>query len=224
MRTIHPVPLSEKFVASGLYRHYADDKPMGLVEHWSIHEQADGGKFIRVDVDGREHNGWSHLIEAYVGAESKQIERFDVHAYGPKGFNAKAAYTLEDGKVLVGRSVKAEPREYAELDMPDGGRLFPYSTLFYGWVSKSGEDVAVFNRPDAQEQRALKPDTVSHNVKLSNDVIDGKPARRVDMYLADWEDEVVTTVWLNAEGIPVRLQPQLDDMSVAIVLERYAHR
>lgn len=80
MRRLHVVGKQEKFVASGVYRVYADDEPTGLVEHWSIHEVGDGAQFIRVDIDGRDVDGGSTLMEALLNPDGA-FERVDRHDY-----------------------------------------------------------------------------------------------------------------------------------------------
>jgi len=139
MRYLHPVTLSERFVASGVYRlSDADGQIDRIVEYWSIHEMPDGAHFARVDVDGRDGgDGRSLLIEAWRSPlhEGGRIERFDVLASGAPGDavqQVRATYTRFDDHMEIGRTVGGEPRQYDELDLPAACIVFPAARVFVG--------------------------------------------------------------------------------------------
>ena len=136
MRYIHPVGVSEKFVASGIYRYYKNDEPTGLVEEWTVHEQPDGAWFIRVDKDGRFFDGRSELIETYRNPNG-QIERFDITAYGGKDDAVKqfkGTYTIENGYLYIGRTLNNGERIQSEMMLPDQYIVNPGGYLFFGWA------------------------------------------------------------------------------------------
>jgi hypothetical protein len=136
MRQLHPVSLHEKFVASGIYSHFRDNKPMRLLEHWSIHKQPDGAQIVRVDLDGRDYDGRSILIEAWCNPDQK-IERFDLNAYGTADDTikeVKANYLFFDHDVQIGRIINSDTRYQEEMTLPPDTIIYPQATLFMGHV------------------------------------------------------------------------------------------
>ncbi len=136
MRQLHPVSTHEKFVASGVYNHFRGEKQVGVVESWSINEQPGNGLIIRVDFDGRESDGRSLLIEAWLNA-SRCVERFDLHAYGSQQDvikQAKARYIIIDDRVQITRIVNGEIQPIEEMNADSGTHIFPGTALFRGFL------------------------------------------------------------------------------------------
>ena len=135
MRYLHPVGISEKFVASGKYVMYTDDAPGATIETWSIHALPDGAQLIRVDIDYRKHGGRSFLIEAWVNppdedadmltgaAIASSISRLDVSAFGKPGDKfqrGRATYLFDGDRVEIGRTLDKGERIYEEMPLlPD---------------------------------------------------------------------------------------------------------
>lgn len=138
MRSLHPVGIHEKFVASGIYTHQQGGLPTGTVEYWSVHELPDGAQLIRVDDDWREKDGSSILIEAWRSphTEGGKIERFDVHAFGGKSDPIKelrATFTFEGQTLDFGRTIDNGPREQMSMELPPEYIVSPKSLIFSGF-------------------------------------------------------------------------------------------
>lgn len=121
MRRLHAVGKHEKFVASGVYEFEQAGVKIGLTETWSIHEVG-GTQFIRVDQDGRAHDGRSILYEALRNPNG-QIERVDLRAYGNTQDTVKeiqASYTFFDDHVEYIRVFDRHARYDDDHTMPTG--------------------------------------------------------------------------------------------------------
>ena len=130
MRRLHTVGKHEKFVASGVYKHVELGVATGLREHWSIHDVG-GAQFIRVDVDGRDYDGRSILIET-LRNPAGQFERVDEHHYSPAAAKPqKISHTFFDDHVeLIG--LLDNQRIEETVMMPAGYGLFSHSWLLTG--------------------------------------------------------------------------------------------
>ena len=117
MRRLHVVGQHEKFVASGVYKVYAGDEPTGLIESWSIHEVGASAQFIRVDVDGRDFDGCSKLMEALLNPDGR-FERVDEQLYGAQAPDpVKTSYTFFDDRVEILRLEKNDQSE-STVELP----------------------------------------------------------------------------------------------------------
>jgi hypothetical protein len=136
MRQLHPVSTHEKFVASGVYTHFRGERQVGIVESWSINDQPGNGQIVRVDYDGREHDGRSILIEAWLNSQ-KRTERFDIQAYGSERDSikhAKARYLLMDGKVQITRAINGMIQPLEEMSADSSTIIYPGTALFEGFM------------------------------------------------------------------------------------------
>jgi hypothetical protein len=126
MRRLHAVGKQEVFVASGVYEFEQDGARIGLIEQWSIHEVG-GAQFIRVDQDGRDHDGRSILYEALRSPDS-QIERIDLRAYG-NGQDAfsemRGSYTFFEDHAEIIRVVNKRDRYDNYVEIPAGYIIQP---------------------------------------------------------------------------------------------------
>lgn len=162
MRRLHPVSLREKFIASGTYHFYdSSDVLLPYAEHWSVHEVGEGAEFIRVDHDGRAHNGSSILIEALRSPDGRVV-RFDLRAYGGEDDAvklARASYIAGDFSVQVQRFLDNAPGMQREEKPPYAHSLLIPSACF---LLASG-----------RYQEALRgekmPVFLSHNIHLLDD-------------------------------------------------------
>ena len=121
MRYLHPVQAHEKFVASGVYHFSKDDQALDKSEAWTIHEQPDGERFIRVDVDSRRAEGKSILVEALQGSDGR-LARLDIR-YENSQFEdgikyMQASYQVADERLQVGFNLNGGERQYLEVALP----------------------------------------------------------------------------------------------------------
>lgn len=133
MRQLHRVSTHERFLASGIYTYYHNDKPTGAVEQWSIHQQPDESQLIRVDRDARQPHNMSLLLEALRGS-SGQIERFDVYFMAGSAKPLKASYIFFDGYVTVGRTLQDGQRRDEQIVLPSNVVIYPLMRVFTGPV------------------------------------------------------------------------------------------
>lgn len=132
MRQIHPTSLHEKFVASGVYRRYTLNKLVAsATEYWSVYEQPDGSRIIRVDQDGRDVQERSLLTEVWVNPNGV-IERFDLFGYGSPRLNnevlfVKATYIFQEDAVSITRSENGVAKHHEEIPLPDHYAIIPSS-------------------------------------------------------------------------------------------------
>jgi hypothetical protein len=152
VRYLHPVSMSEVFVAGGVYHHEQPDGKLWVEESWTIHEFPDGAWMIRVDHDRRTSDGVSVLIEAWRSpiAEGAKIERFDISAFGTSQATVKHArctYSLMDDSVEVGRSLDGADRQYETLLFQKNGALYPGGHLFMGLAYFALEEVSEGSYP-----------------------------------------------------------------------------
>ena len=121
MRYLHPVQAHERFLASGIYRFYRDGELLRRTESWAIHSHPDGEKFVRVDVDAREEEGKSILVEALLNS-SDSLVRFDIRYENDRlegGIeHLQATYQLADERLQVGFSMNGDERKYIEVFVP----------------------------------------------------------------------------------------------------------
>lgn len=137
MRYLHPVQAHERFLASGAYRFSKDGERLRKSEAWTAHGHPDGETFLRVDMDAREEEGKSILLEALQSALG-EIVRFDVR-YENANFEGgvktlRATYQLMGGQLQVGFSMNGADRRYLELALPAGALMDIPLLIFRGRV------------------------------------------------------------------------------------------
>lgn len=137
MRVLHRVRRHESFIASGVYHCLEDDKPSGVVEHWSIHQLPDQSQIIRVDRDGRaDVLNHSLLLEALRSADG-YIERCDIrmyYAHEKMMREARATYNFIDEHVEIGRNIEAKERIDEIVALPPQTVIYPPVRIFAGSV------------------------------------------------------------------------------------------
>lgn len=102
MRVLHAVSMQETFVASGKYVYRRDGELLKGSEEFSIHEQPDGGKFIRIDYDWREMDGTSQLVEALTDASNALLFSRVVAQLQASSRTKRETYDFYPDKVLIG--------------------------------------------------------------------------------------------------------------------------
>ena len=152
MRYLHPVQAHERYLSSGSYRFHKDGERLRKNETWTVHGHPDGETFVRVDMDAREEEGKSILLEALQSVRG-EIVRFDVR-YENENFEGgvrtlRATYQLMSGRLQVGFSMNGAERLYAEVALPAGVLLDIPLLIFRGRVipamaNAGGSDVQIF--------------------------------------------------------------------------------
>ena len=121
MRYLHPVQAHERFLASGCYRFFKNGEPLRKTESWAIHTHPDGERFVRVDMDAREEEGKSILVEALLDS-SETLVRLDIRYENAKfegGIRElRATYQIADEQLQVGFNMNGEERKYVEAPLP----------------------------------------------------------------------------------------------------------
>jgi hypothetical protein len=245
MRQIHPTSLQEKFVASGTYTHYRDDKPSGLVEHWTIHELPDQSQLARVDWDGREdeiHRD-TILLEALYGAGSpgETLERLDIHAFGASAHEVKvvniktvkASYIFFEDHVQVIRVFDNQSPLIDELEWsPEWVVRAAGTRLLMGfaiarYAAQQGTKIETFYcEPSYQDDTAFEGyfcDEIvrfvaDEDLKVAGEVY---PARKYE-WLAPETLKPVSLVWLDEHNVLLRHKGLWVDDDVR--LTQYARR
>lgn len=234
MRHIHPVGVSETFVASGKYDHYINSKPTGTYETWSIHELPDGGRIIRVDMDGRAIDGRSTLIEAWTDPTTGDIQRFDVWAYGRNDDaiqQARASYNCFPDHVEVGRSLDKQERIYEEMPLPEGYIAYPGALIFLGFAvvktaAARGKRPILTYDPQLDDTTALRAETYNQSATMIGEEtlqLGNKTyaARRFER-LFPFYDVLLPHLWIDAHD--TLLQHDAPQSSSYSVLTNYARR
>jgi hypothetical protein len=219
MRRLHVVGQHEKFVASGVYRVLAGDEPTGLVEHWSIHEVGDGAQFIRVDIDGREFDGGSTLMEALLNPDG-HFERVDEHLYeGQSHDPIKTSYTFFDNRVEILRTVKNDLYEKA-VELPSGYGAIVESQVLTGFAVvlavRNEDETPMFSLRHSNAEinwtiHAIKPQYVGQKIM-------GVSKQEVSVTGYRWGNEI--TIWQDQHGVTV----SADTAESKTVLTQYARR
>ncbi|MEO0565633.1 MAG: hypothetical protein AAF125_26230, partial [Chloroflexota bacterium] len=232
MRHLHPIAAHEVLVASGTYRHFNNNEPTGLLEHWAIHELPDGAWFIRVDRDGRAFDGRSEFIEAWRSPvpDGGLVERFDVVGSGAPSDDprqGRATFTLEGNHVHIGRTIGRDERQQETVEVPSGTLLQPGTYVCFGLIMP----MLVENAPQPMFWRtglhvpndaALTGSVTYPSITFYRDEgleVDGRE-RETKRYMSRAGDATWHYYWLDANNTFLRHEG--GDMVVQ--LERYSHR
>ncbi|MCY4062314.1 MAG: hypothetical protein OXG53_08095 [Chloroflexi bacterium] len=121
MRYLHAIQPHERFLASGCYRFAKNGQKLAKTESWAIHGHPDGEKFVRVDMDARQEEGKSILVEALLDISSVLV-RIDVR-YENDQFvggisHLRATYQRADERLQIGYSLNGDERKYVEVALP----------------------------------------------------------------------------------------------------------
>lgn len=121
MRYLHPVQAHETFVASGEYRFVKDGLALDKTEAWVMHKHADGGRFIRVDVDARRAEGKSILLEALKDSDGSLLRldlRYENAQFEGGVKDLRASYQLAESVLRIGYNMNGAGRQYTEIELP----------------------------------------------------------------------------------------------------------
>lgn len=221
MRYLHPVGISDAFVASGTYIKKKD----GVIvpewqEEWSIHRQPDQATVIRVDIsDHAQH--LSLIAEAWISPpqEGQHIERVDISAFSNVKSpirHVRATYTFTSNQVNITSTLDGEPH-YAETTVPDQTLPHIESTFFIGHTTSAilainetaavitiAADILALGQKPIHEQWSILSDA-AHSLEIGNRVY---PARKIDLLR---DDPPHSTVFIDNDGTLLKLQSPAED-------------
>ena len=219
MRRLHVVGKHEKFVASGVYKVYAGDQPTGLIEYWSIHEVGDGAQFVRVDVDGRDFDGNSTLLEALLNPDG-HFERVDAHSYDTGASHpAKVSFTFFADRVEILQTVENDVREMA-VDLPLGYHPVIDSRLLTGLAIANPDlhDVTTSYFLPVLKKPVLTWTIVDIELQALGDREIQVAGRDIAVSGYGWDSDM--TVWIDRDGVAV----QIETLSENALLTQYGRR
>lgn len=233
MRTIHPVGVSERFIASGTYLRQRDDSTeRGWSQIWAIHEQPDGAQKIRVDGDERESTGRSTLIEAWVSPpeEGGQIDRIDFNVFGGPQDTVKhvrATFSFFADHAEISRKFGAGEHTYEEVPLEPGmlraASALPFIGLVVAQIVKQDAPaVVIANKTALDSEAALSANVEAWRAELIEETTlqlgtKSYPARLIEFTAGDTPP---SRVWLDAHDTPLRLELSGNDQT--IILADYA--
>ncbi|MCU0476189.1 MAG: hypothetical protein MUC99_08795 [Anaerolineae bacterium] len=140
MRVLHAVTQQERFIASGTYQHHRDGALLSGQEQFSVHQQADGGLFIRIDDDWREVYHTSQLIEALTDPTGAVVFS-RVVAQLQRGTTVKReTYDFYPDKVYIGLTGEGGARQDHEQALPLGYVPLFGKTSLLGWALAAWPD------------------------------------------------------------------------------------
>ena len=219
MRRLHVVGKHEKFVASGVYKVYAGDQPTGLIERWSIHEVGDGAQFVRVDVDGRDFDGNSTLLEALLNPDGR-FERVDAHSYDAAASHpAKVSFTFFVDRVEILQATENDVREMV-VNLPLGYRAVIDSRLLTGLAiaSLDRHEVSTPYFLPVLEKSVLIWTIVDIKLQALGHREIQVAGRGIEVSGYGWGSDM--TVWLDRDGVAI----QIETLSENALLTQYGRR
>lgn len=158
MRVLHAVSQQETFVASGKYIYRRDGEQLKGSETFSIHQQPDGGQFIRIDYDWREMDGTSQLVEALTDPTGGVLYSRVVAQLQASSRTKRETYDFYPEKVLVGVTGGGGKRVDLEQSMPLGYIPLFLKTALLGFSIQrwpSGGTATIFGGYRDDQERPL---------------------------------------------------------------------
>jgi hypothetical protein len=239
MRALHQVRPHETFVASGVYYYFEDEKPSGMVEHWSIYQLPDQSQIVRVDRDGRDSpSKTSLLIETLRSADGK-IERCDIRFYYPnsekKMQEARATYNFTDEHVEIGRILGSHERIDEVVKLPLQTVIYLLAHILTGDVIKrlaarENEKGFVFlpriaDLNDSQLLGGLVEERSAHFLGDETIDINGKVYATHHYQFIGGNYQESSSFWLDDHDVLVRYRYQSSDQHIwTTILKQYARR
>lgn len=230
MRYLHPVQVHEKFVGCGEYRFVKDGRTLDKTEAWAIHEHADGGRFIRVDVDARRLEGRLILAEALLGPDGA-LTRLDVRYENARSTGGikhlRASYQLAGLTLQVGYNMNGAERQYSEVTLPPNVLLDIPLLIFRGEVIHALAGQGATARPiyvPMFEHAPLFPGSLSKvaaAVDFAGDdtLMQGKRPIPVKRYT--YRDRAAV-YWIDRHGIVVKRVNAYKQQEIVVKVSNYA--
>lgn len=135
MRTIHPVAVHEKFIASGTYLFYEHDTLLDQYEQWSIHELPDGSQFVRVDVESRLDEVPVYTLTETLLTGTGKVERCEIHEFrqdAGKLEKTRVNFAVYQGYLQRSFRIDQQPAVLEEITLADHTIIFPAPFVFWG--------------------------------------------------------------------------------------------
>src|SRR5688572_9147324 len=134
MRYLHPVAVSEKFIARGIYRFYNGDDLLPYSEAWTRHKVAGGGILTRID---RQMLGMTTLAEV-LEDEVGQFERLHVREWNvssPLAYRTlRANYIFFKDYVQISRQFDEGEAQQDEIHFSPDTTILGMPFTVYGSV------------------------------------------------------------------------------------------
>lgn len=197
---IHELPYERPLLA-GWLRYERDGRPTGAVESWRLTDAVDGYRFLRVDLDAREApSGRSWLFHATLNPAGFP-EQVKVRFWGD-GLTVGSAVVRQGNEWIAARDVNDKAYE----DVARGPAFwFPSGAGLALLARHDGETAGVtLGPPDGAAPLALVETPVViywgglEAAELGNELLNLRPLS------VAWPGNR-RTVWLDAEGRPLRL-------------------
>ncbi|MDX1995690.1 MAG: hypothetical protein SF029_25125 [bacterium] len=232
MRTLNPVGIRERFVASGVYEITLDGVPSPAREEWSIHELEDQALLVRVDHDWVEAGGSLTLTEALFlpTAQGLRLLRLNQKVFADRlnQHTRKQSCVLQSGEariVLVGRDAKsdynlayvlpvnAEHPVYTQTDS-----ILLTGLLVDGIMTADEAHRNVHEIIITPEEVAVKKAALTLTSEPAT--LDSYPSARIEKMTLHHADRHML-LWLDQHMIALQYQ---SSSGVSAVLRRYARR
>ncbi len=211
---IHELPYERPLLA-GRLRYERDGIPTGAVESWRLTSAVDGFRFLRVDLDAREApSGRSYLYHVTLNAVGRP-EQLKYRLWAD-GLEISGSAVWESNDIIASRVVNGKTYE----DTATGSAFwFPAGAglALLAWCAGEKNGVSMETATSAPDllmtlfETEVAIEWGAANVEQVNDEF--SPVRPLQVA---WRDQR-RTVWLDAEGRPLRL---LRGDGLAAVAER----
>jgi len=162
--------MQETFVASGTYVYRRDGEILKGSEQFTIHEQPDGGQFIRIDYDWREMDGTSQLVEALTDPSKALLYSRVVAQLQASSRTKRETYDFYPDKVLIGITGGGGKRLDLEQPLTAGYVPLFLKTALIGltvlhWPADGTASVFGGYRDDQERTLAYDARLVSHGTE-----------------------------------------------------------
>ncbi len=229
MRYMHPVQAHERFVASGTYQFIKEGEVLKKSEAWTLHEHADGERFIRVDVDARREDGKSILAEALLTGDG-DLARLDINYENQPSESGirqlRATYQMAAGRLQVGFNMNGADRQYLEVDLPERTLIDIPLLIFRGMtvveLSQNTEDSRPIFVP-MFEHSQLFPGTlqiVSNTVDVSGHDVVVMGKRQFSARRYRYRDRAAA-YWIDEHGVVVKRVNAFKQQEIVVQIRDY---
>jgi hypothetical protein len=221
MRSIIHEQSYERPLLAGQLRYLRDGRPTGAVESWRLTTAAQGFRFLRVDLDGRDApSGRSYLYHLTLNA----IGRPEQLKYRPwaGGLEVSGAVIFEDDQLIAIRQVNGDMYE----DTAAGEAFwFPSGAGLSQLLWSVGETRGMTLQPETNEPStvmALMEAEVAIELGTAQTLAITDELLPVRPLSVSWADQQ-RIVWLDSDGRPLRLWRDDGLTAEAERLVRYEH-
>jgi hypothetical protein len=209
----------ERPLLAGRLRYMRDNHPTGAIESWRLTRALDGYRFLRVDLDAREaSSGRSYLYHVTLNPAGRP-EQVKYRFWGD-GLEMSGSVVWEAGEIIATRQV--DGRTFEDLArgqafwFPSGAGL-----ALLAWCAGESSGVTLkIDTSDPERLMALVETPVNIEWGEAELTEVGEELLPIRTLWVTW-DGMRRTVWLDAEGRPLRLWGDDGLTAVAERLVRY---